>query len=248
MRAPLESDLLEAWERGRSATPAARALLLLQAAWPEHSADELERLPLGRRNALLMALRARCLGDAITGVAHCLRCGESVEVGFEPARMGMDIAVDAISADSATHELDFGAYHVRFRLPTTADLRDLGDTGDPLILGRRLVTRCMIDLRRDGTPCADTAWPDALIEAIAERMGELDPHADITLAVQCASCGHQWQQALDVGEFLYSEFGARSRRLLDEVVRLAAAFGWSEREILALPPARRQSYLERLEA
>jgi hypothetical protein len=248
MRIPPASELLEAWERGRAAAPAARALLLLQTAWPEHSADELAQLPLGRRNALLMALRARCLGDAITGVAHCPRCSEPVEVGFAPAQMGMELATDALPSDSAPHELSFGAFRARFRLPTTQDLRGLGDVGDPLALGRRLVASCMIDVRRGNATCSEHAWPDALVEAVAERMSELDPHADITLAVNCASCGHEWQQALDVGEFLYGEFAARARRLLDEVVRLASAFGWSEREILALPPARRQSYLERLEA
>jgi hypothetical protein len=248
MRIPLERDLLDAWERGRAAAPSARALLLLQAAWPEHSADELAQLTLGRRNELLLTLRERCLGAAIVGIARCPRCGDAVEVGFEHAQMGVDAAVDTLPLDAPTHELQFGNYIARFRLPNSADLRGLGDAVDEITLGRRLVERCMIEVRRGTTRCAPRTWPDELVEAVADRMGELDPHADITLAVQCASCAHEWQQALDVGEFLYSEFSARARRLLDEIVRLAAAFGWSEREILALPPARRQSYLERLEA
>jgi len=249
MRIPSDSDLLDACERGRGATPVARALLLLRAACPEHSYDELARLPLGRRNALLLALRARCLGDAIVGVAPCPRCGATVEIAFDAADFGVgsDADADADSTEAAEHELRFGSYRARFRLPNSADLRGLDEAGDALAIGRELVRRCVLDVRRGSAACAHAQWPTALVEALAERFGELDPHADITLAVHCADCAHAWQQAFDVGEFLYGEFAARARRLLDEIVRLASAFGWTEREILALPAARRQSYLERLE-
>jgi hypothetical protein len=245
MRIPSDSDLLDACERGRSATPVARALLLLQAACPEHTYDELARLPLGRRNALLLALRARCLGDAIVGVAPCPRCAATVEIAFDAADFGADAR--AVGSEAAEHELRFGPYRARFRLPNSIDLHGLDEAGDALAIGRELVRRCVLDVRRGSAACADAHWPPALVEALAERFGELDPHADITLAVHCADCGHAWQQAFDVGEFLYGEFAARARRLLDEIVRLASAFGWSEREILALPAVRRQSYLERLE-
>lgn len=247
MRTPAENDLLEACERGRSGTPVARALLLLQAAWPEHGAEELACLPLGRRNALLLDLRARCLGESVVGVVPCPRCGEAVEVAFAPQQMGIAPAT-VLPPLGEVHELRHGAYRARFRLPTSADLRGLADDSDAFTLGRRLLARCVVEIRRGKQACAERDWPDALADAVAARMAELDPHADITLAVQCTGCGHAWQQALDVGEFLYAEFAARARRLLDEIVRLASAFGWTEREILALPPARRQSYLERLEA
>jgi len=247
MRIPSDSDLLDACERGRSATPVARALLLLQAACPERSYDELARLSLGRRNALLLALRARCLGGAIVGVAPCPRCAATAEIAFDAAAFGVGADADADGIEAAEHELRFGPYRARFRLPNSADLRGLDEAGDALAIGRELVRRCVLDVRRGSTACADAQWPAALVEALAERFGELDPHADITLSVHCADCAHAWQQAFDVGEFLYGEFAARARRLLDEIVRLASAFGWTEREILALPAARRQSYLERLE-
>lgn len=247
MRIPSDNELLDACERGRNATPVARALLLLQAAYPGCPAGELARLPLGRRNALLLALRARCLGHGLVGVASCPRCGTAVEVAFDVADFGIGDDVDVHGIGAMEHELRFGPYRARFRLPNSADLHGLDDAGDPLAIGRELVRRCVLDVLRGSKGCADADWPDALVEALAARFGELDPHADITLAVQCADCAHAWQQAFDVGEFLYGEFAARARRLLDEIVRLASAFGWTEAEILGLSPARRQGYLERLE-
>ena len=48
---------------------------------------------------------------------------------------------------------------------------------------------------------------------------------------------------LDAGAVLWDEIDARARALLGEVHLLAAAYGWTEREILALGAERRASYL-----
>ncbi|HUD55174.1 MAG TPA: hypothetical protein VMR02_08095 [Terracidiphilus sp.] len=45
-----------------------------------------------------------------------------------------------------------------------------------------------------------------------------------------------------------TQIEARARRLLYEVHTLAAAYGWSEREILSLSAPRRALYLEMVRA
>jgi hypothetical protein len=48
----------------------------------------------------------------------------------------------------------------------------------------------------------------------------------------------------DAGSLLWEEIDARARALLAEVHQLAAAYGWSEGQILALSDRRRAVYLD----
>jgi len=48
----------------------------------------------------------------------------------------------------------------------------------------------------------------------------------------------------DILTYLWSEIEDWAQRLLLEVHTLALAYGWSERDILAMSPRRRRLYLE----
>ena len=61
----------------------------------------------------------------------------------------------------------------------------------------------------------------------------------------CIACGETWTDRLDVVGYVWEEITERARRLLDDVHGLAAHYGWSEREILAMSGARRDAYLRR---
>ena len=89
--------------------------------------------------------------------------------------------------------------------------------------------------------------PDAVMEAVTNRMAQADPQADVQLAIRCPNCGHQWEAPFDIGSFLWTEIHACAMRLLREIHALASAYGWREADILALSPRRRQAYLELLQ-
>jgi hypothetical protein len=75
-------------------------------------------------------------------------------------------------------------------------------------------------------------------------MAEADPLADIQIAISCPACAQGWRAAFDILTFLWSEIEAWAWRMLSDVHTLASAYGWCERDILALSPTRRQFYLE----
>ena len=75
-----------------------------------------------------------------------------------------------------------------------------------------------------------------------------DPQASVRLALTCPACAHGSERPFDVVAYLWIEVDAWARRTLAEVHALAAAYGWSEREILALSARRRQLYLELVRA
>lgn len=87
-------------------------------------------------------------------------------------------------------------------------------------------------------------WFEPLAAALEER----DPLTALRLAAQCPACGAPVAAEFDLEAHLLESAAARQARLLDTVHRLARGYHWSERDILALAPSRRQQYLDRLRA
>jgi hypothetical protein len=91
-------------------------------------------------------------------------------------------------------------------------------------------------------------WTEEEVEEIGNRMALADPMAEILMDLTCPECGHRSNKALDLVAFLWSEIEARAKRLLWEIHALASAYGWPERDILALSDHRRRLYLEMVQA
>jgi hypothetical protein len=77
-----------------------------------------------------------------------------------------------------------------------------------------------------------------------ERLEVLVGPALPTIRVTCPDCGGESVGDLDVAWLLWTEVAARAPAVLGDIARLAAAFGWSEGQVLALSPWRRAAYLE----
>ncbi|MEV7612600.1 hypothetical protein [Streptomyces sp. NPDC089799] len=233
---PLTQDLLlRGWEDAVGRTPTARAVLLAAAAGG-HTADEAGDLPLGTRDALLVALRDACLDGDLDCLARCPDCGTELEVAVPAAELRRPAAPAPAEA-----VLEAAGHRVRYRALTS---RDLLDVGPATAAGarRRLAARCVLDV--DGTPPAGEALPEPVLTAVAEALPGLDPRADIRLDLTCAVCAHAWAAPVDVAAHVWADLDACARGLLADVHALARAYGWREEEILALSPARRRFYLE----
>lgn len=226
------SELLDVWERGQGQRPVERALTLLAAASPGTSVEALAGLSAGRRDAGLLALREQTFGSQLVSLADCPGCAERLELTFDVAeiRTPAEPQPDRLSLSTASGE-------VRFRLPDSRDLlavagcRDVGNARDLLL------ERCLLDVSaRD--------LPPQILEAVLAEMAAADPQADVQLDLTCPSCGHRWPAVFDIVTFLWSELHAWAHRTLQDVHRLASAYGWREPDILELSPWRRQVYLE----
>lgn len=233
------SELLEAWDHGLSRPPAKRALVLLAAACPERSPDELARLSIGRRDELLLALRERMFGPRFGGVASCPACEGRIETSF----LAADIRVDSKTSENET-SCEFDGHQIRFRLPNSLDLATV-EAGHALTDGRQqLLERCVVEASCGGQRITVADLPEPVIESICMRMAQADPQADVQLALSCPRCAHRWLSTFDIAAFFWSEIQTWSLRQLREVHELASAYGWNETEILALSAARRSAYLE----
>jgi hypothetical protein len=236
MRSPTAADVLRIWEQGQARRGPDRAVALLAAAFPETSPEDAADLPVGARDVLLLRLRAMLFGPVLNGFTECPSCRSRLELQWQPP--------DSAPPPEASGHLSTEGYDVRFRLPTTRDLRAIAACADVAEARSALIRRCVLEASRDGAPFTADALPDSVTTTLAERMAECDPGAETLLNLDCPACGHRWQAPLDVAAFVWAEINALSRRLLREVRTLARAYGWREPDILAMSAVRRQAYLE----
>jgi hypothetical protein len=129
-------------------------------------------------------------------------------------------------------------------LPTGADLAAVTAVSDPDAARLALLEGCLLAGRREGQPVLAADLPADVTRALAARLDELDPLANISLPLTCPACGHAWEVILDIVSFFWAEINAWAERLVREVHTLAWAYGWREADILAMTARRRQKYLD----
>lgn len=240
MRALTASELLDAWERGGSRSSHRQAQVLLEASCPDLPPEDIAGWTIGQRDRRLLALRELIFGPRLAAVAACPHCGVQLDLAFSTA----DVEDDPRGQEQGArepHGVELDGYAVRFRLPTGADLAELEGAR---LSERSLLQRCIATAERDGRPVTPDELPSRVVEAIAQRMAEADPQAEVRLALACPACGHAWRAPFDIVAFFWREVDAWARRTLRDVHTLASAYGWREADILALSPRRRQLYLD----
>jgi hypothetical protein len=243
MQAPSAAQLVGMWERGARQPWVDRALTLVSACHPELTDSELRALTVGERDADLLALRELLFGRALKSFAECPHCRARLEFSVDVN----DLRSSFAGCSNATPaELTLDDIRIRFRRLSSEDLQAAARCADVADARRVLLQRCVVDARRNGEPLAAADLPPACVEALSSRLAALDGAADIALDLRCVACHHPWQLTLDIVRFVWAEVNALARGYLNDVHTLAWAYGWREADILAMSPARRQFYLERV--
>lgn len=265
MRVLSASELLGVWERGLTQSPVHRALGLLSAANPEQTPKQLAALSIGRRDGLLLTLREWTFGSQIQSVATCPHCSDRMELSFEISDIRVPEIAETIpevsllsrwlkqdrQLEPRSSVVKFADYEVQFQLPNSLDLAACLDrvpaltgTGKPTTPQQILLERCLLTARQRGKQRSIDQLPPEVIDAVITQMAEEDPQANVQLNLTCPSCSHQWRSHFDIISFFWTEINGWAIRTLREIHTIAAAYGWSEAEILAMNPYRRYLYLE----
>lgn len=227
-----EADLLRIWERGLGLDPARLALALLAAAEPSLDTVTVGEWTVGERDARLLELRERALGVRLALVSTCPACEERIEATLE-----LDALRVPSPAASAELQVEAAGRRIVVRLPTAGDLVEIERAEDVASARLELLRRCRVGGGSD-------PLGDEVVAAVAARMADADPQADIRLALDCPGCGTEWEEPFDPVSFFWQELDAWALRLVRDVHELASAYGWSEEDALAIPAARRRLYLE----
>lgn len=221
-------DLLELWEHAGSCEGWRRGLRLLEWALPGSDPDVLADMDLGQRDWHLTRLLQSLFGPRVDARGQCVHCGAEIEVGFDLR----DVQEEGPLPDAPGFRDSAGRH---FRLPCSRDLLAISRFDDADAAELTLLQRCAYE---------DSAGAD--LAEVNEGLSELAATRQLRLLLDCEACGGRWTLVFDPAGFLWEELDARARQVLDDVHRLAGAYGWSESQILALTDARRAAYLERV--
>ncbi|MBN1569772.1 MAG: phage baseplate protein [Acidobacteria bacterium] len=240
---PLSScDILSVWEQGHGRLPLEKALILARFAKAESSDDELAAIPVVERDLMLLDLREQTLGPRLNTFVVCPGCNQELEFPLEIREIREKLALPL-----EAHEAAIGEFLFHLRRPSSADLAAAGSANDLPRARLALAKRCIRDARLAGTAMPVDEIPMPVISRLADYLDEAENPADILIDVHCPACARSWQVLFDIASYFYSELTVLARRLLEEVHVLASNYGWSERDILAMPPGRRRFYLERVQ-
>ncbi|PXX69519.1 hypothetical protein SAMN05660489_02919 [Pseudomonas sp. LAMO17WK12:I10] len=189
-----------------------------------------------RTSALLRLVAATERAEAFSFTARCahLACGETFE--FE-----LPLQALVASADDATpiRVLLDGQRSVTLRRPTGGDLRQWRAARPA---SRAEAVRMMLD----------TLLPDGQVQPqdearLAESIAVADPLVAFAVSCSCPACGAMNEVPVDLDATALARLGAHQQALLRAVHGLASHYGWSESQVLAIPPARRAQYLAFIE-
>jgi hypothetical protein len=251
------SDEVFVVEAGEALSPARRTTALLsrclERLGPLESpvgAEQIGSLTVGDREALLLHLRRLTLGEKVRCVLSCpeLECGEKLDLDLDVGELLLPPYPYARRHYETTVAENGTSYRVRFRLPTGADQesvetvarRDAGEAAGSVL------ERCVEDVVSEGGEALEDL-PPIVAEQLPDVMADLDPQAELRLALTCPACRSGFSALLDAGTYFFQELEGETRHLYREVHTLALYYHWSEAEIMAMSNHKRGLYLGLLE-
>jgi hypothetical protein len=243
MRALSSAEVVALAGTGEALDADERALLVLATARPAATVDELRATGIGARDAELLAMRRATFGETLECVATCPSCAEALEYELDVTTL-----LAGSGAASEPFEQEVAGVRYRLRPPTADDVRRIASAaevnrGSETVTGVAAAVTALVHACVIGPPLAD-AHVDGIREAFEQWLVEVEPLVDSRFTLTCPACGSSFDQHLDTAAYLWSEIQEAASGLLRDVHALAAAYHWSERDILALPAARRRFYIE----
>ena len=250
MKALGAEELLDTWEQGLHQPLLQKMLILLVAAFPELETRTLAKLSIGQRDMRLFQLREHLFGTRLLNSALCPKCHKRVEWENNTS----DFIEGAQLNNAIDKEFNISAedYDIRLRLPNSLDIAAVAnsefDQAQPESLYHQLLSRCLIKIEPHPSSSDVSQLPNSVVEKVSQYIDELDPCADIRINMDCPECSNSWEILFDIASYLWTEVNDWAERTLRKIHKLATAYGWREKDILALSPLRRQLYIGMLES
>lgn len=186
--------------------------------------------------SLLRLLAATESIDRLKLMARCRQptCAERFE--FE---LLMAMLHDSISGDETVQVLLNDGRPVSLRRPNGRDLHQWNSL--------KLETRsAAIDAMLKSLVVDGQTTPDDE-PVLAKALSDLDPLVAFTVSCACPVCRSANEVRVDLEDIVLNRLRQKQRAMLGDIHKLAAHYGWTEPEVLAIPPHRRAHYLAMIE-
>ncbi len=224
------TELMKVWEDGQELCSLKRSMLVVET-WDDTDSGlqgSVEDL-----NRQVLRLRSRLFGRDIELYAECDECGEPLELTLDALRLASG------EKPITDPPLVIDGHEMICRPPATSEVLTAARMPDPR---RWLAELCVHPRAGAAGETLELSHEDVC--RIEDWLRDRHPLLEVTLAIVCPGCSHEWQQLLDIDGLVWRDIDIEARRLLDDVDRLARRYGWDEADILAMRPQRRARYLE----
>ena len=186
--------------------------------------------------ALVGLLAATESIDHLKLVACCQRPTCRTRFEFE---LSMAMLHDSVPGGETVEVLLNGGRPVSLRRPNGRDLHQWNSL--------KLETRsAAIDAMLKSLVVEGQATPDDE-PALSEILSDLDPLVAFKVSCACPVCRSTNEVRVDLEGIVLARLRQKQRALLDEIHTLASHYGWTEADVLAIPPHRRAHYLAMIE-
>jgi hypothetical protein len=177
-------------------------------------------------------------GDSIALMLRCPHCAEALEFAV-PGAVLLEEAQRSRAEPDIEVALD-ASRSLRLRRPTGADqrawraaaYRSEEEAAEAIL--RSLVV---------SAGAARAALFAGDLQHVSDAMEAFDPLASFQVTTICPSCAAEATVPVDLEAILLMRLRAHQNQLLAQVHRLAAAYGWTEEQVLTIPAHRREQYL-----
>jgi hypothetical protein len=205
---------------------------LLAACVPPHDGEHWWERSVGARHRALLAMLHALDAAPPAQMGTCGACGERLEFELPVGDLAA-WAVDETPVDIAGVQRP-----LRVRRPNGRDLK-AWQAHAPTPPSTTDVLRGLV---------IDGELRDEDVPRVAQALEQADPLVAFGVQVACPACGQDAEYEVDLEGLALTALAARQRALLHDVHRLASCYGWSEAQVLAVPPWRRAHYLAWIEA
>jgi hypothetical protein len=172
---------------------------------------------------LELVREARVRSEPVETVLACDACGTPIEV---------PVVVDDLLSRPATTTPPGNA-------PNAAGLRaTIPMVYDVAAAAAREADAASVLARACGVDALTRPERQRVLQALDEAHPLLAP----SVVIECPTCGHGSEAAIDAVDLAWAVVAEQASALLDDVVVLARAYGWSEAEVMAVPGDRRALY------
>jgi hypothetical protein len=246
VREPTGQDELYVVETDLAPVPALLGLAARVARTAAGAEVDWTGLPASDAGAVALTIRQAWLGDAISTDTRCPQpaCGERIDVAFgiddylrhHSPRQPRGVTTSGVTTSGVTTSgaADPGWFaltgaDVRFRIPTVGDVIAAWYQSEP---DAALLGRCV--------------EPAEISRAVARRLDRalsaIAPSLSDLVGGCCPACGHEVALRFDPVSYTLADLRNAFAGLHWQTHAIAAAYGWPEEAILALPRRRRARY------
>lgn len=209
--------------------------VLVACACPDRDADFYWDLPISARTAGLLGLIALDGADAVDVGFHCQECSAPLEISLDVEEL-LDRERSAL--DRLTLVGENGAV-TELRRPTG---RDQAVWAAAAFADDRAWRQAAASRICDGTAVLD----DERLGRIEQALDEADPLLRADVETTCPDCGAISRHDVDLVACALERLRRAQQAAIETVHQMASRYHWSEADILAMPPWRRERYLSLL--